>query len=230
MKKSEMKKLVGLAYFSSVDEMTPRDICMSYLSKHEWRVITFGEGGDGNETLDLLNLNDFSRGKTSFAYRNSITSFVALRANLDPDSYEKYLAHELGHILLGHPLDALTPEHEQEANEFAVAFTALKPRFRFTRVISLVSALAFMLCTVGYFIGFGIGKAKSSSVYPALAPAASTSSEADVNKIVYYTASGDKYHNSGCPHIKDRPTLSITLGQAEVLGLEPCKSCLPDKD
>ncbi len=230
MKKSEMKKLVGHAYFGSVDEMTPRDICMSYLSKHGWRVITFGDGGNGNKTIELLNLNDFSHGKQSFAYKNKLSQFVAINANLSAESYTLYLAHELGHILLNHPLDALTPEHEQEANEFAVAFTGLKPRLRFTRVISLVSALAFMLCTVGYFIGFGVGKAKFASTYPALAPAASTSSEADVNKIVYYTASGDKYHNSGCPHIKDRPILSTTLGQAEVLGLEPCKSCLPDKD
>lgn len=230
MKKSEIKKLARHAYFSSVDETALRDICMNYLKKHEWRVITFGDGGDGDKTLDLLNLSDFSRGKLSFAYKNTITSFVAIKADLDPDSYEGYLAHELGHILLGHPLDALTPEHEQEANEFAVAFTALKPRFRFTRVISLVSALAFMVCAAGYFIGFSTGKAKATNIYPALASAASASSEADPNKIVYYTASGDKYHNSGCPHIKDRPTLSTTLGQAEVLGLEPCKSCLPDKD
>lgn len=69
MKKSEMKKLVGHAYFGSVDEMTPRDICMSYLSKHGWRVITFGDGGNGNKTIELLNLNDFSCGKQSFAYK-----------------------------------------------------------------------------------------------------------------------------------------------------------------
>ena len=162
--------------------------------------------------------------------KNKLSQFVAINANLSAESYTLCLAHELGHILLNHPLGALTPEHEQEANEFAAAFAALKPRLRFTRVISLVSALAVMLCTVGYFIGFSVGKAKFTSTYPALAPAASTSSEADINKIVYYTASGDKYHNSDCPHIKDRPILSTTLGQAEVLGLEPCKSCLPDKD
>lgn len=230
MKRSEIKKLAGRAYFSSVDEMTPRDICISYLKKHGWQVVTFGDGGDSNKMLDLLNLDDFARSKQSFAYKNKVTRFVAIEANLSPSNYEKYLAHELGHILLNHPLDALTPEHEQEANEFAVAFTALKPRFRFVRVISLIVALAFIICTAGYFVGFGVGKAKFASTYPALAPAASTSSDADPNKVVYYTASGDKYHNSGCPHIKGRPTLSTTLGQAEILGLEPCKSCLPDKD
>lgn len=230
MKKSEIKKLVGRAYFGSIDEMTPRDICMSYLKKHGWMVITMGEGGNGNEMLHTLNLDDFSRGKASFAYENKVTRFVAIDANLSANDYTLYLAHELGHILLSHPLDALTPEHEQEANEFAVAFMALKPRLRFTRVIGLISALALMLCTTGYFMGFGIGKAQSAGIYPAHVPAASTSSEVNLNKVVYYTASGDKYHNPGCPHIKGRPTLSTTLGQAEILGLEPCKSCLPDKD
>ena len=56
MKKSEIKKLVGRTYFDSVDEMTPRDICMSYLKKHGWLVITMGEGGNGNEMLHTLNL------------------------------------------------------------------------------------------------------------------------------------------------------------------------------
>lgn len=230
MKRNEIRKLVGHAYFGSIDEMTPRDICMGYLKKHGWLVITMGEGGNGNEMLHTLNLDDFSRGKASFAYKNKVTRFVAIDASLSANDYMLYLAHELGHILLSHPLDALTPEHEQEANTFAIAFTALKPRFRFTRVISLVSALAFIVCAAGYFIGFNTGKAKATNIYPALAPAASTSSDADPNKVVYYTASGDKYHNSGCPHIKGRPTLSTTLGQAEILGLEPCKSCLPDKD
>lgn len=230
MKRNEIRKLVGHTYFGSVDEMTPRDICMSYLKKHGWQIITFGDGGDGNEMLDLLNLGNFSRGKQSFAYKNKIVHFVAIAANLSPENHGQYLAHELGHILLKHPFDALTPEHEQEANEFAVAFMSLRPRLRFTRVISLVSALALMLCAAGYFMGFGIGKAQSADIYPAHVPAASASSDADPNKVVYYTASGDKYHNSGCPHIKGRPTLSTTLGQAEILGLEPCKSCLPDKD
>lgn len=45
--------------------------------------------------------------------------------------------------------------------------------------------------------------------------------------IVYITRAGERYHKSGCWHLKGKETIALKLSEAVKLGKTPCKSCLP---
>ena len=48
-----------------------------------------------------------------------------------------------------------------------------------------------------------------------------------LNRTVYITGSGSKYHSSGCYTIKNSSTTAITIRDAEASGYEPCGKCHP---
>ena len=51
--------------------------------------------------------------------------------------------------------------------------------------------------------------------------------EERLNRTVYITGSGSKYHSSGCYTIKNSSTTAITIRDAEASGYEPCGKCHP---
>lgn len=51
--------------------------------------------------------------------------------------------------------------------------------------------------------------------------------EERLNRTVYITGSGSKYHSSGCRTIKKSSTTAITIRDAEASGYEPCGVCNP---
>ena len=51
--------------------------------------------------------------------------------------------------------------------------------------------------------------------------------EERLNRTVYITGSGSKYHSSGCRTIKKSSVTAITIRDAEASGYEPCGVCNP---
>ena len=51
--------------------------------------------------------------------------------------------------------------------------------------------------------------------------------EERLNRTVYITGSGSKYHSSGCRTIKKSSVIAITIRDAEASGYEPCGVCHP---
>lgn len=205
------------------------DLCAFYFKEHGWRIIPFGDNGRGDAALELLGLDEFAKGKTSFAFQNATTRIVAVDSKLKPTKRAYYLAHELGHILLEHNLGDLSLNEERDANIFADAFVNCWPKQRFKWTTWGIIALSLLLCFAGCLFSYRAGQASSPTALPAAAPSISAS-PADKDKLVLHTPSGEKYHKAGCPHIKESIIITCTIAYAESIGLEPCKSCQPDKE
>lgn len=204
------------------------DVCMAYCKSHGWRVVMIGDGGTGDKIIDFLGLSEYAKNKQAFAYRNLMSQIIAVDSKIRPRRRAYYIAHELGHILLEHDLDNLSPDDEQEANRFADAFMRCPVGGRHTRMMRMAALLCVALCTACYLLGHYTQTA-SSAAYPVSVPVASLPPSADRNQIVYITSSGERYHRADCPHIRGRAAITTTLAEAETLGLDPCKSCQPDR-
>lgn len=226
---SSIKELARFICFKIWGYTAHDDLCALYFKEHGWRIIPFGDNGRGDAALELLGLDEFAKGKTSFAFQNATTRIIAVDSKLKPTKRAYYLAHELGHILLEHNLGDLSLNEEREANTFADAFVSCWPKQRIKWMVCGMVALSLLLCFAGCLFSYRAGQASSPTALPAAAPAVS-SAPVDKSKIVLYTPSGEKYHNAGCPHIKGSVIITCTLGEAEVQGLGACKSCLPDKE
>lgn len=65
------------------------------------------------------------------------------------------------------------------------------------------------------------------SAPPAASPSPQPSKAAEpVGKTVYVTATGEKYHNSGCRYLKNSQR-SVTLSDAQAQGYTACSVCKP---
>lgn len=72
----------------------------------------------------------------------------------------------------------------------------------------------------------GTSQSGSSSSSKSNSGSGSTSSTTPQSGIVYYTASGKRYHQSRtCPAIVNRRVWSCTVAQAQAKGLTPCHDC-----
>ena len=66
----------------------------------------------------------------------------------------------------------------------------------------------------------------SPTISPSPSPAITPTPSAPVTVTVYITASGEKYHNSGCRYLKNSK-IAISLSDAKAKGYTPCSVCNP---
>ena len=70
-------------------------------------------------------------------------------------------------------------------------------------------------------------KAAEEAAAEASAQKKAEQEEERLNRTVYITGSGSKYHSSGCRTIKKSSVTAITIRDAEASGYEPCGVCNP---
>lgn len=205
-----------------------------------WEIYSYKDAG---EIIDIYNLRTMAESNDSFAAHIGNRTVIFYDENISQLDFPHILAHEIGHIVLGH-LDNTDDIYakERDCECFADELLSYVP-FQAQALLSWVGAL-FVLFVVGAV--FYVAKSENESsivISESSAPQTSTeyttsisehnsitSSESDyINTVVYITEYGTKYHIDGCRYIKGKDNLlEVTIEQAEKAGYEPCEICFGD--
>ena len=181
-----------------------------------WNILYFDPGGD--PFLQRSGLWDFTCGKDAFSFCSNQLRVICIRKDRPEKETVFLLLHEIGHIVLGHKLDAISLEEEQEANSFADRCIRLS-HFTWTRVLILpaVTAAAFGL---GFAAGVHQRERAMEKQYALPSPVV----------MVAVTEHGERYHLPDCSYISGNPNLRILpADQAEREGYSPCRQCRPNQ-
>ncbi len=168
---------------------------------------------DVENLLNILNLKKFSEFSECFTYSDPHHKIIFMREGLSSREQLILLAHELGHIFMGHMEKEGCSGNitfENEANEFS--HSLLKKDFireiwltlSFNKVKTvLVTVLVTLLIILGLFIAYNKGEDKYC-----------------------ITSSGERYHLPTCETIQEYNFIYGTEKEFKKLGKTPCGVCL----
>ncbi len=191
----------------------------AYINNLGWQIFLFNNENDA--IIRQLELKEYIRHKDAFSQQLGQTKLIFMRENLPPDMLPRLLAHEIGHILLGHiSTDVISPAAcvQQEAEAAYFADKLLKPPNHLRRNI-LIFAFVLMLAVFPVLAA----QLNDTSADQLAAPEVTA---APIAGEYYITASGRSYHTADCYHIRDRQVMAITKAAAENMGYAPCKDCV----
>ena len=195
------------------------DNILYIISDYGFEVIDFNKNNLENETLlNQLSLTDMADVQPAFTYQNDDIKLVFVIDDLKPDEKVYVLAHELGHIVLGH-LDKATKStiDEQEANEFAHYLLNPTKRAKLRSFIYNHKCILIILFSIVFLISI----AAPITVH-------NVKSKNDFGEY-YVTETGNKYHKKDCIFVKNKSNArKLTLEEYESGEYEPCGVCLPD--
>lgn len=171
--------------------------------------------------VDSLGLQEYVSHSKGFTYADKNYRIVFIHEDLNEEEKTKVLAHENGHIYLGHfsssQVIGKDVQDEYEANEFShylqTDSVATKMQNGFIKhkktcliVVAIALVLAIALAIFGYI-------EKEKQYYGEY----------------YITETGNKYHERDCIFVKDKNnTQRLTVEQFESGEYAPCATCLPD--
>lgn len=201
----------------------------------------------GEALIKKRNLQKRAEKRESFLYMNDSGLVKVIFIKDDVENKEFLLAHELGHLLLGHK-EETNNNDEIEATYFATLLLheepepgpeEQQPRWKKQKRISIVAALVFVVIA---FAGYSVYSVIHNSVRPTqtvtlpviteqqTAPEPQQGPDVPVyatEQTYVVTKSGDKYHLPSCYYVRDKSDLiEVTLEEAEKGGYEPCKVCI----
>lgn len=173
--------------------------------------------------IQELNLQTFANVGKAFIYRNGEIKLLFICDTLSNDEKQYAIAHELGHVVLGHLKEgasfSASMEEEYEANEFA--HYLLRPRFGvkcrvWVRTHRLIFSCILVVLAASIIVAL-IAKRKSL--------------ERTYYGEYYVTESGEKYHEKDCSVIKGKSNLHrLTIEEYESGKYEPCQVCIGDPE
>lgn len=221
-------------FVNQVNGLSWEELC-GYLSRAGWSVIRFDEAQE-KEFYGRLNLENY--GQDSFCYQvkgqHKRARMVCIRAELCEATAAALLLHETGHILLQHDLDSLTPEDENEANEF-VRYAQEYNRKR-NRPRNNSSALAIVAACSVVIGGIAIrwmppAQPVSGSSIASSVQDTNTENQEPISGAVVVTKTGDRYHLPSCQYVQGKDSLRpMSIAEAQAAGYIPCKVCRPDAE
>ena len=170
--------------------------------------------------LRELKLENAAAASHGFAFSDGMNDIIFVRETLTEEEKVLVIAHELGHILLGHLKGAASmyvgAREEYEANEFVHYIMNVAPLFRLKirihekRRAVLGIAAAVMIVAAGICTVAGIIKYDSAADY-------------------YITETGEKYHQADCVTIRGKKVHKMTEEERESGKYTPCAVCLPEQ-
>ncbi len=180
------------------------------------------EFGSTEALIDELGLKSLAEKNKSFVFKNGEIKLVFLDERLTAIEKRYALAHELGHIVLGHlkkgsAYDVLDLEEEHDANEFSHYLLHPNTIERLSIILHKRKVVA-IICAIILLVGL-----LSIPVIQKRALSKSFYGE------YYVTEKGDKYHVIECPTIRGRSNIHrLTKDEYESEQYAPCHICLPD--
>lgn len=207
-----------------------------------WEIYSYK---DAVEIIDSYKLQEMVEKNDSFASNIGNRIVILYNSDISQLDLPYILAHEIGHIVLGHLNDADDIgdiyAKERDCGYFADELLKYNPDnfiHKFIHKIGIFGGISTVLVALGICIFTFFGENSDNS--PQI-------SEVDVNSVsvteseftsktvaetgddtlaVYITQYGEKYHIEGCRYIKDKDDLlKISVEEAERAGYEPCEIC-----
>ena len=196
------------------------DTLCSVVSEQGYEIIDFDPKDESIAVLSKeLALTPDILSQNAFTYQNKGISLLFVRDNLTAEEKLYVMAHELGHIILGHlkngnPASVL---EEYEADEFThyllhpkISNNLLVAILRHKLVTGLIVGITLVAALVGGILGY-------------------MSTQSRYTGDLYITPSGQKYHRANCSVIKNSAhSRRMTIDEFESGEYEPCKLCVPD--
>lgn len=171
--------------------------------------------------VDSLGLQEYVSHSKGFTYADKNYRIVFIHEDLNEEEKTKVLAHENGHIYLGHfsssQVIGKDVQEEYEANEFlhylqtdSVATKMQNGFIKHKKICLVVVAIALVLAIALAIFGYIEKEKQYYGEY-------------------YITETGSKYHERDCIFVKDKNnTQRLTVEQFESGEYAPCATCLPD--
>ena len=168
---------------------------------------------DVETLLNVLNLKKFSEFSECFTYSDPHHKIIFMREGLSSNEQLILLAHELGHIYLGHlekESHSANITSENEANEFSHSLLKknlireiwLTLSFNNVKTV-LISVFVILLIILGVITTYNKGEDKYC-----------------------ITSSGERYHLPTCETIQEYNFIYGTEREFKKLGKTPCGVCL----
>lgn len=183
-----------------------------------FEIVEFAPNSKPMEVLkERLSLTDSIVSQDAFVYQNGDVRLLFLRDNLNGQEKLYAVAHELGHIALGHVNARPSVIEEHEANEFShyVLHPQMVGRLRSMVIrhrrmtVGVFAAIVLVLLAVGYALG--------------------VSQRRHYKEGFYVTPSGTKYHRAACSIIEGRTNARLmTREEYESGTYAPCALCVPE--
>jgi hypothetical protein len=213
IKKTAQRFLKGIRYLTCtafIDRMT--------LSGYR----TIYYGSVTNPIIASLHLSEFAADKDSFAFRSQGASFIFIKTGKTEQETTRLLLHEIGHIVCGHRLDAITMEDEKDADLFVNCCLKAR-RFYWVKDVAVgIAALSLILISV--LVGMTMQKES------AVVPDNEQMSFPITNIEVIVTKSGTKYHAKDCQYVAGKTdTRTLPIEEAKKEGYDPCSVCRPEE-
>ena len=175
---------------------------------------------DVGKLIEALKLSDNIIRSRGFTYADQNHRIVFVHEDLSDAEKLVVLAHEAGHIYLGHmsstPIIGRDVQEEHEANEFSHfllnpgKLDKVSSWIRRHKTAAILTVVILVMLITGGIVLTMIEKEKS------------------YYGEYYITESGNKYHEKDCIFVKDKTnTHRMTIEEFESGEYEPCGICLP---
>lgn len=198
----------------------------THIAKTGWRIYFYGTENNktGNELLDSFGLTEYSKTVSSFNYETDKIKIIFIQAPVSMVYAAHLLAHEIGHIQLGHTKHRndfveQNLSEEMEADYFADCVTKQANKYK---KVSIFLALV-IFCGLVFVIHYNLSPEPIRLIQNVSTMQTITEG---YNEQVVITSSGTKYHKTNCRYIENKTNAFIlTRGEAESAGYEACKHC-----
>lgn len=200
------------------------------IQRSGWEIYSYQ---DAAEIIDNYRLKDMAEKNDSFATRIGDRVVIFYNNEISQLDLPYVLAHEIGHIVLGHLCDTNDIyEKERDCGYFADELLAYVPKIRSGDIgsaifVGLATAL-FMSVTI-ILPSKDSPQDMTETTVSVISEESSYSVSEDsvVDTSVFVTKYGNKYHLAGCRYIKGKDDLlEISVEKAERGGYEPCEVCI----
>ena len=195
------------------------DDLVAVVTEMGFELIDFDPKDDTMVVLkERLNLTDSILSQEAFIYQNGDVRLLFVRDSLNGTEKLYAVAHELGHIVLGHTSTRPSVIEEHEANEFSHYIlhpqVSLRAQTAIIRNKRLAGAAIVGMVVILIALGFYMKRANRKHY----------------TDDFYITSSGTKYHRAACSVIKERTNArKMTQEEYESGNYEPCALCVPEE-
>ncbi|MGM9544384.1 MAG: ImmA/IrrE family metallo-endopeptidase [Romboutsia timonensis] len=218
------------------------------IERSGWEIYSYK---DGKVIIDSFNLQCMVDSNDAFATRIGDRFIIFYNDNISPLDFPFILAHEIGHIVLGH-LDNTENIYEKERDSayFANELLQYVPKFRLT-YSEIIAGILILLSVWAICMAVKTKKDNTDNISTEIITSTISSTNTDsitttesylsetsstiseiieteaISQTVFITKFGTKYHLAGCRYIKDKDDLiELSVDEAEHAGYEPCDVCI----
>lgn len=227
---NEIKQLVKSAKITNFPIALPE--LRQIINHFEWEIYSYKEA---TEIIDGYNLKEMADKNDSFVSVIDNRIIIFYNSNISQLDFPYILAHEIGHIVLGHLSssdDIYTKE--RDCNCFSEELLKYSPKTQNNNIATTLPIVMLILAVAIWFICiWNYDKNHviviENSMITTEEDTYNTEKASYPNEFstVYVTKYGKKYHRSHCIYIKNKDNiLEISVEEATKAGYEPCEVCI----